>query len=155
MRAVVQRVKEASVTVNGTVVGAIEGGFLILLGMTHTDGEAEALYLARKIAGLRVFEDEAGKMNLALEDVGGGALVVSQFTLYGDLRKGRRPSFTEAAPPGDAEVLYQRFCLLLAAEGVTVERGVFQAHMQVALVNDGPVTLWLDTATMMKTVAES
>lgn len=151
MRAVVQRVQGASVTVNGTVVGAIERGFLILLGITHTDSEAEALYLARKIAGLRVFEDEAGKMNLALEDVEGAALVVSQFTLYGDMRKGRRPSFTEAAPPGDAEALYLRFCLLLAAEGVIVERGVFQAHMEVALVNDGPVTLWLDTSTMMKT----
>jgi D-tyrosyl-tRNA(Tyr) deacylase len=96
-----------------------------------------------------LFEDDGGKMNLALEDVGGAVLVVSQFTLYGDARKGRRPSFTDAAPPTEAERLYQRFCALLAAEGVDVAQGVFQAHMQVALVNDGPVTLWLDTATLM------
>jgi D-tyrosyl-tRNA(Tyr) deacylase len=149
MRAVVQRVSTASVSVDGTVVAAIDQGFLILLGITHEDGETEAQYLARKIAGLRVFEDEAGKMNLALADVGGAALVVSQFTLYGDARKGRRPSFTHAAGPEHAEPLYQRFCELLAAEGIPVSKGVFQAHMHVALVNDGPVTLWLDSATMM------
>src|SRR5690606_31273798 len=107
---------------------------LILLGITHADGVDEAGYLARKIAGLRIFDDEAGKMNLALEDVGGAALVVSQFTLYGDARKGRRPSFTHAAAPEDAEALYQQFCILLAAEGVPVAQGVFQAHMAVELV---------------------
>lgn len=150
MRAVVQRVLQASVTVDRNVVAQIESGFLILLGVSLDDGEDEARYLARKIAGLRLFEDSANKMNLALNDVGGEALVVSQFTLYGDVRKGRRPSFTDAAAPGLAEPLYQRFCALLADEGVAVAQGIFQAHMQVALVNDGPVTLWLDTATMIR-----
>jgi D-aminoacyl-tRNA deacylase len=150
MRAVVQRVSQASVSVDDAVVAAIELGFLVLLGVTHSDGDEEARYLARKIAGLRLFEDDAGKMNLALGDVGGKALVVSQFTLYGDVRKGRRPSFTDAAAPGVAEPLYQRFCALLLNEGVIVQQGVFQAHMAVDLVNDGPVTLWLDTAEMMK-----
>jgi D-tyrosyl-tRNA(Tyr) deacylase len=150
MRAVIQRVLEANVKVDQKVVSEIGLGYLILLGVTHQDSEAEAQYLARKIAGLRLFEDEGGKMNLALGDVGGAVLVVSQFTLYGDARKGRRPSFTDAAAPGDAEALYHRFCALLAEEGVSVSQGVFQAHMQVALVNDGPVTLLLDTATMMK-----
>ena len=150
MRAVVQRVTRASVTVDDSIVGEIGLGFLVLLGITYADGEAEVQYLARKIAGLRLFEDDAGKMNLALDEVGGKVLVVSQFTLYGDTRKGRRPSFTNAAAPQAAEALYQRFCALLASEGVGVAQGTFQAHMQVALVNDGPVTLWLDTATMMR-----
>lgn len=150
MRAVVQRVSEASVTVDGAQVASIEQGVLILLGITHGDGAEEMRYLARKIASLRIFEDEAGKMNLTLDDVGGAALVVSQFTLYGDVRKGRRPSFTDAAPPAQAEPLYAQFCEQLAAEGVRVASGVFQAHMQVALVNDGPVTLWLDSATLMQ-----
>ncbi|MEZ4734685.1 MAG: D-aminoacyl-tRNA deacylase [Caldilineaceae bacterium] len=145
MRALVQRVSKASVTVNGEVVSAIERGFLILLGVTHADGEAEAAYLARKIAGLRVFEDAEGKLNLGLTEVAGAALVVSQFTLYADTRKGRRPSFTDAARPEQAVQIYARFCALLAAQGVTVQQGVFQAHMAVALVNDGPVTLWLDS----------
>lgn len=149
MRAVVQRVSSAQVTVAGEIVGQIERGFLVLVGITHNDGEAEAAYLARKIVGLRVFEDDSGKMNLSLTDIGGAVLAVSQFTLYGDVRKGRRPSFIDAARPDQAEPLYQRFCHLLAAEGVAVEQGVFQAHMQIALVNDGPVTLWLDTATLM------
>ena len=149
MRAVVQRVSQASVSVDNRDVAHIQSGVLILLGMTHGDGEEEARYLARKIAGLRIFEDDGGKMNLALADVDGAALVVSQFTLYGDVRKGRRPSFTDAAVPALAEPLYQRFCTLLADEGVVVKQGVFQAHMQVALVNDGPVTLWLDTADML------
>ena len=149
MRAVVQRVSSANVTVDSAIVGAIDRGFLILVGITHTDGEAEAAYLARKIAGLRVFEDDAGKMNLALADVGGSVLVVSQFTLYGDARKGRRPSFVNAARPEQAEPLYQRFCALLREQGLTVELGIFQAEMQVALINDGPVTLWLDTADLM------
>ncbi|MEZ4769869.1 MAG: D-aminoacyl-tRNA deacylase [Caldilineales bacterium] len=146
MRALVQRVSQASVTVDGRVVGAIASGILVFVGVTHPDGEAEAAFLARKIAGLRIFEDEAGKFNLALADVGGSALVVSQFTLYGDARKGRRPSFTDAARPEYAEPLCQRFVELLRAEGVPVETGVFGATMAVQLVNDGPVTLWLDTA---------
>jgi D-tyrosyl-tRNA(Tyr) deacylase len=136
--------------VDGQIVSTIGRGFLILLGITHADREAEAAYLARKIAGLRVFEDDDGKMNLGLADVGGAALVVSQFTLYGDVRKGRRPSFTDAARLEQAEPLYQRFCQLLATEGAPVQQGVFQAHMQVGLVNDGPVTLWLDTREMMR-----
>ncbi|NJN80886.1 MAG: D-tyrosyl-tRNA(Tyr) deacylase [Caldilineaceae bacterium] len=145
MRAVLQRVSEASVRVDGDAVCQIGAGFLVLLGITHSDGEEEAALLARKIVGLRLFQDTAGKMNLALADVGGALLVVSQFTLYGNVRKGRRPSFTDAARPEQAEPLYRRFCELLAAEGAVVQTGVFQAEMQVALVNDGPVTLWLDT----------
>lgn len=150
MRAVVQRVLQASVAVDSVIVGEIGRGFLILLGIAHDDGEDEAQYLARKIAGLRLFEDDAGKMNLALSEIGGSVLAVSQFTLYADVRKGRRPSFTDAAGPTLAEPLYQRFCEFLRAEGIAVEKGVFQAHMAVALVNDGPVTLWLDTAMIMK-----
>lgn len=146
MRAVVQRVSEASVTVEGRVVGAIGCGFLVLLGVTHADGQEEAVWLAHKIAGLRIFEDNAGKFNRSLADVEGAALVVSQFTLYGDARKGRRPSFTAAARPEHAEPLCDRFVALLRAEGVAVETGVFGAMMAVHLVNDGPVTLWLDTA---------
>jgi len=149
VRAVVQRVSQASVTVEGKVVGAIDRGFLILLGVSQQDGEAEALYLARKIAGLRIFEDAEGKLNLGLADVAGAALVVSQFTLYGDVRKGRRPSFIEAARPEQAVQLYARFCDLLAEQAIPVQRGVFQTHMAVALVNDGPVTLWLDTAELV------
>ena len=150
MRAIVQRVQQASVSVDGDMVSAIGPGFLILLGVTHHDSHDEAAYLARKIAGLRLFEDAAGKMNLAIADVAGSALVVSQFTLYGDVRKGRRPSFVGAARPEAAVALYQEFCRRLAAEGVPVEQGVFQAHMAVSLVNDGPVTLWLDTDDLMR-----
>lgn len=149
MRAVIQRVSSAQVSVDGQVVGQIGRGFLVLLGIAPGDGEAEAQYLARKIAGLRVFEDNDGKMNLALGDVGGAVLAVSQFTLYGDVRKGRRPSFVEAARPEHAEPLYQRFCRMVAAEGIAVQQGVFQAHMEIALVNDGPVTIWVDTAQLM------
>ncbi len=149
MRAVIQRVSSAQVCVDGQVVGQIGQGFLVLLGIAHADGDEEALYLARKIAGLRVFEDNDGKMNLALGDVGGSVLAVSQFTLYGDVRKGRRPSFIDAARPEHAEPLYQRFCRMLAAEGVAVQQGVFQAHMEISLVNDGPVTIWMDTAQLM------
>jgi D-tyrosyl-tRNA(Tyr) deacylase len=145
MRAVIQRVSSARVIVDGQVVGQIERGFLVLVGITHSDGEAEAHTLARKIVGLRVFEDDGGKMNLSLANIGGAVLAVSQFTLYGDVRKGRRPSFIDAARPEQAEPLYQRFCQLLAAEGAAVAQGVFQAHMQIALVNDGPVTIWMDT----------
>ena len=150
MRALIQRVSEASVTVDGRVTGTIGQGFLVFLGVTHTDGEAEAAYLARKIAGLRVFEDDAGKMNRSLADVDGSVLAVSQFTLYGNVRKGRRPSFIDAARPEQADPLYQRFCELLREQGVHVETGVFQAEMKVSLINDGPVTLWMDTAELMK-----
>lgn len=146
MRAVVQRVSRASVTVDGTVVGAIEGGVLILLGVTHDDGPDQSRWLANKIAGLRIFEDDDGKMNLSLLDAGLDALVVSQFTLYGDCRKGRRPSFAKAAHPDLAEPLYERFCVDLSEAGVdVVERGIFGAMMDVELLNDGPVTLILDT----------
>ena len=146
MRAVVQRVSQASVTVDGQVVGAIGRGFLVLVGVTHADSPSEADWLARKIAGLRIFEDAAGKMNLGLADISGAVLVVSQFTLYGDARKGRRPSFTEAARPEQAEPLIAYFMEQLRGQGLSVAAGQFQAHMGVALVNDGPVTLWLDTA---------
>lgn len=149
MRAVIQRVSTAQVTVHGDVVGKISRGFLVLLGVTATDGEAEAALLAHKIAGLRVFEDDGGKMNLALADVAGAVLAVSQFTLYADVRKGRRPSFIAAARPEQAEPLYQHFCTLLRTEGVPVQQGVFQAEMQVSLVNDGPVTIWMDTAELV------
>lgn len=145
MRAVIQRVSQASVQVDGVVVGEIGRGFLVLLGITHSDGEAEALWLAKKIAGLRLFEDAEGKLNWGLADVGGGVLAVSQFTLYGNAAKGRRPSFTEAARPEQAQPLYEYFCAALRGEGIEVAQGLFQAHMQVALVNDGPVTLVLET----------
>lgn len=144
MRALIQRVSRASVHVDGEEAASIGQGFLVLLGVADDDGAAEAAWLARKIAGLRLFEDDAGKMNLGLADVGGQVLAVSQFTLNGDARKGRRPSFTRAAAPVRAQELYEEFCSLLAAEGVPVEKGVFQAHMEVSLVNDGPVTLWLE-----------
>jgi len=146
VRAVVQRVSRASVSVDTQVVGAIERGFLVLVGVTHGDTRAEADWLARKIAGLRLFEDEAGKMNLGLADIGGAVLVVSQFTLYGDARKGRRPDFLQAARPEQAEPLITYFVDQLRGQGVTVATGQFRATMQVSLVNDGPVTLWLDTA---------
>ncbi len=149
MRAVVQRVSEASVAVDGQAVGQIGRGLLVLLGITHEDGEEQSTYLARKIAGLRIFEDDEGKMNLDVADVNGAVLAVSQFTLYGNVRKGRRPSFIEAARPEQAEPLYRHFCQRLAAHGLDVEQGVFQAEMQVNLVNDGPVTLWLDTRDLM------
>ncbi len=142
----VQRVSQASVEVDGHIVGQIGRGLLVLLGVGQHDTLEDAAYLARKIAGLRVFADAEGKMNLALADVGGGVLVVSQFTLYGDTRRGNRPSFVEAAPPAVGRRLYEQFCDLLAGQGLPVETGVFQAHMQVHLINDGPVTLWLDSA---------
>jgi D-aminoacyl-tRNA deacylase len=145
VRAVIQRVSEASVRVDGAVVGQIGWGFLVLLGITHADGEAEAAWLAKKIAGLRLVEDGDGKMNLGLADVDGAVLAVSQFTLYGNAAKGRRPSFTEAARPEQAQPLYEHFCAALRAEGIEVAQGIFQAHMQVALVNDGPVTLVVET----------
>lgn len=144
MRALLQRVSSASVSVNGRVTGQIERGYVILLGVTHSDTEAEADWLANKIAGLRLFEDDAGKMNLSLFDVGGSLLVVSQFTLYGDARKGRRPSFTNAARPEQAEPLVEYFCEKLRQRGLTVATGVFGAVMQVDIHNDGPVTLMLE-----------
>lgn len=143
MRALVQRVSTASVRVGEREAARIGQGYLVFLGVSREDGEPEAAWLARKIAGLRLFEDAEGKMNLSLGDIGGAVLAVSQFTLYGDARKGRRPSFAQAAPPERARELYDRFCRLLEEEGVPVRRGVFRAHMQVELVNDGPVTLWL------------
>lgn len=145
MRAVVQRVSSASVTVDAVVVGRIARGFLVLLGVGTDDGADDCVYLAQKVAGLRVFEDDAGKMNLSLAEVGGSVLAVSQFTLFGDCRKGRRPSFVDAARPEVAENLYECFVAELRGQGIEVETGRFQTHMDVALVNDGPVTLILDS----------
>ncbi|HEY3416377.1 MAG TPA: D-aminoacyl-tRNA deacylase [Armatimonadota bacterium] len=145
MRAVVQRVSQAQVRVAGEVVGEVGMGFLVLLGVGQGDTEADADYLAEKIANLRIFEDAEGKMNLSLLDVQGGALVISQFTLYGDARRGRRPSFSDAAPPEEANRLYEYFCEWLAGHGLPVSRGVFQAMMSVSLVNKGPVTLLVDS----------
>lgn len=145
MRAVIQRVTEASVTVCGDIVGEIKSGFLVLLGVTEPDSESDVIWLAGKIAGLRVFEDEDGKMNLDLKQVAGSALVVSQFTLYGDCRKGRRPSFVQAARPEQAKRLYDQFVAELRGLGVHVETGTFQAEMDVKLTNNGPVTLLLDS----------
>jgi D-tyrosyl-tRNA(Tyr) deacylase len=143
---VVQRVREARVTVGGELVGAIGHGLCVLLGVAASDSPAEADLLSRKIVGLRVFDDGAGQMNRALDDVGGSLLVVSQFTLHADCRRGRRPSFTAAAPAPQAQALYDRFVAAARASNVPVETGCFQAHMALALVNDGPVTIVLDTA---------
>lgn len=146
MRAVVQRVTRGSVSVDGECVGSIGRGLVIFLGVAQGDGEREARWLARKIASLRIMADADGRMNLSLLDVGGGALVISQFTLYGNAQRGRRPSFSQAAAPEDAEPLVERFCDLLAQEGVLpVETGRFGAMMNVVVHNDGPVTLILDT----------
>ena len=144
MRLVIQRVSEASVTVDDATVSSIGVGYLILVGVTHDDDESKADWLARKVAGLRLFEDEQGLTNLSLADVGGEVLAVSQFTLYANARKGRRPSFVAAARPELAEPLFERFVATLRQEGVSVQTGVFGAHMRVALVNDGPVTLILE-----------
>lgn len=145
MRAVVQRVSRAKVSVNGEVTGEIGRGLLVLLGVDATDAESDADYLAAKIAGLRIFEDENGKMNLAVAGVGGSVLAVSQFTLYGDVRRGKRPSFDAAAPPVHARRLYEHFVRQIRAAGLTCETGRFQEMMQVELVNDGPVTILLDS----------
>lgn len=145
MRAVVQRVSEASVRVEGEVVGRIGAGVLVLLGVARGDAESDALFLADKVAHLRIFPDQAGVMNRSLREAGGEALVVSQFTLLGDARQGRRPSYVEAAAPDDARRLYESFCARLRAGGVGVATGVFRAEMDVALVNHGPVTLLLDS----------
>jgi len=149
VRALIQRVSQAAVTVDDEIVGRIGRGFVVLLGVTHADGQREAAWLAHKIAGLRVFDDAAGKMNLGLSDVSGEVLVVSQFTLYGDARKGRRPDFLQAARPEQAEPLVDYFVEQLRADGLPVQTGQFRALMQVSLVNDGPVTLWLDTAGLL------
>jgi len=145
MRAVVQRVSRASVTVENVVVGAIDRGLLVLLGVTHADTETAADYLAEKIAGLRIFEDDAGKINLSVAEVDGAVLAVSQFTLYGDVRKGKRPSFDEAARPEQARQLYEYFVERIRALGLRCETGRFQEMMLVELVNDGPVTILLDS----------
>ena len=144
MRALFQRVIHGKVTVAGAAVAEIDGGAVILLGVGHEDTPEKAAALAGKIARLRVFEDAAGKMNLSIRDVGGQALVVSQFTLYADTHKGNRPAFIDAAPPGLARPLVERFAAFLAAEGVPTQQGVFGAHMLVEIANDGPVTLWLE-----------
>jgi D-tyrosyl-tRNA(Tyr) deacylase len=144
MRVLLQRVSRAEVRVDHRVVGRIGTGFLLLVGFTHADADEQLLWMAEKVVGLRLFGDDAGKMNRALADVGGQLLVVSQFTLYGSAEKGRRPSFIDAARPEAAETLYARFVGLLEARGVHVETGRFGAMMDVELVNDGPVTLWLE-----------
>ncbi|MCB9433895.1 MAG: D-tyrosyl-tRNA(Tyr) deacylase [Ardenticatenaceae bacterium] len=144
MKALLQRVSTASVTVSGEVVGEIGRGFAILLGVTHSDGKAEAAWLAQKVAGIRLFEDSQGKMNLGLADVGGEVLVVSQFTLYGDARKGKRPSFIDAARPEQAEPLVDYFVEQLRVQGLRVATGRFGANMLVQIHNDGPVTLMLE-----------
>lgn len=145
MRAVVQRVTSSSVEVDGKVVGAIDQGLMVLLGVGQADTEPDACYLADKIAGLRIFEDDAGKMNLSVEEIGGSVLAVSQFTLYGDCRKGRRPGFSGAAQPDLANKLYELFVANLQERGLHVATGVFQADMKVQLINDGPVTMLLDS----------
>ena len=145
MRALLQRVSRASVTVDGKVVGQIDQGLLVLLGVGQSDSEVQVKTLADKIVHLRIFGDDEGKMNRSLLDVGGEVLVVSQFTLYADVRKGRRPSFTEAAPPSLAEPLVERFKDALATYGLKVEGGVFGAYMEVELINSGPVTIWMDS----------
>jgi D-tyrosyl-tRNA(Tyr) deacylase len=146
MRAVVQRVSRAQVAVDGEIVGEIGRGLLVLLGVTHADNKADADYLADKIAGLRIFEDGNGKMNLDVTAVSGGILVVSQFTLYGDVRRGKRPSFDAAAAPQRARQLYEYFVERIRAAGLPCQTGRFQEMMQVELVNDGPVTILLDSA---------
>ncbi len=145
MRAVVQRVTESSVTVDGKVTGSIEKGLMVLIGVEDGDGEKDAAYIADKVTGLRIFEDENEKMNLSVKDVAGQVLAVSQFTLLGDVRKGKRPSFTKAASPREANMLYRRVIDNIEAQGVHVEEGVFQAHMMVEINNDGPVTILLDS----------
>ena len=145
MRAVVQRVSQAKVTVEGEITGQIDAGLLVLLGVGRDDAEADATYLAQKILGLRVFEDDQEKMNRSVQDVGGSILAVSQFTLYGDVRRGKRPSFDGAAPPEKARQLYEFFVEEIRAAGLRCETGRFQAAMKVELVNEGPVTILLDS----------
>ena len=149
MRCVVQRVTEASVSVAGEEIGRIGRGFMVLIGVSVQDGEKDVKYMADKVPNLRIFEDDEGKMNRSLKDTGGGILAVSQFTLYGDARGGRRPSFTEAARPEAANELYEKLVEAWRAQGVHVETGRFRADMQVSLVNDGPVTLLLDSTKIL------
>jgi D-aminoacyl-tRNA deacylase len=150
VRAIIQRVSQASVTVDEKIVGEIARGFLVLLGVKRGDTNDDAAYLARKIAKLRVFNDDAGKMNLSLEQVAGAVLAVSQFTLYANTRDGNRPSFIDAAAPDDGRRLYGTFCEFLRNENLEVQTGIFQADMQVALVNDGPVTILIDSSERLK-----
>lgn len=145
MRAVVQKVTQSRVTVGEELVGEIRQGLLVFLGVTQDDVQQDAKYLAEKIANLRIFEDEEEKLNLSVKDIGGAVLSVSQFTLYGDCRRGRRPSFTDAARPEQANALYEQFNAFLKEEGVSVATGRFQTHMMVELTNDGPVTILLDS----------
>lgn len=145
MRAVVQRVVKADVTVEEKVTGSIGKGLMVLLGVEDEDEEGDAAYLAEKIAGLRIFEDEDGKMNRSVKDVGGDLLAVSQFTLFGDCRKGKRPSFIKAARPDQANALYRKFVALCQEQGLHVEEGIFQAEMLVRIYNDGPVTILIDS----------
>jgi len=145
MRAVVQRVREASVSVDGETIGRIGHGLVVYLGVGRGDDESHVAYLAEKIAHLRIFEDDRAELNRSVLDAGGAALVVSQFTLYGDCRRGRRPSFDAALPPAEAEALYERFLAVLAGHGVPVQAGRFRARMDVASVNAGPVTILLDS----------
>lgn len=145
MRAVVQRVQKAGVTVKGEIVGKIAAGLVVFLGISRDDHQADADYLADKVAGLRIFEDSAGMMNCSVQDSGGSVLCISQFTLYGDCRKGRRPGFSEAARPEQAEKLYQYFCEKIRSQGLIVATGQFQANMRITVDNDGPVTILLDS----------
>ena len=145
MRAVVQRVLRGKVSVEGEIIGQIGPGLVVLLGVGEEDGPPDAQYLAEKVANLRIFDDEEGKLNYSIGDLGLPALVVSQFTLYGDCRKGRRPSFSQAAPPETGENLYETFCLEMEHSGIQVAKGRFRSHMVVEIVNDGPVTILLDS----------
>jgi D-tyrosyl-tRNA(Tyr) deacylase len=145
MRAVVQRASQAAVTVDGVTIGAIQQGLVILLGVESGDAQNDLEYLADKVVGLRIFSDANGKMNLSLIDVGGAALVISQFTLLADVRKGKRPSFIAAAAPEIANAMYEQFCARVATAGITVAKGQFAADMQVSLINDGPVTIIVDS----------
>lgn len=145
MRCVIQRVTEASVTVAGEVIGRIGRGFMVLIGVSAEDTDKDLKYMAEKVPNLRIFEDEQGKMNLSLKDVGGAILAVSQFTLYGDARGSRRPSFIQAARPEQANALYEQLVAAWRAQGLTVETGRFRAEMQVSLINDGPVTILMDS----------
>ncbi len=145
MRALVQRVRHAAVDVDGQTIAAIETGLLVFLGVTHDDGPADLDYLAGKISRLRIFSDEAGKMNRSVVDIGGSILVVSQFTLYGNTRRGNRPGFDQAARPEQANMMYEQFCASLRGQGIPVSTGQFAADMQVSLNNDGPVTIMIDS----------
>ncbi|HUX47164.1 MAG TPA: D-aminoacyl-tRNA deacylase [Desulfosporosinus sp.] len=145
MRSVIQRVKQASVIVKGEIVGKISTGLMVLLAVGRDDGEKDVTWMVDKLVGLRIFEDEVGKMNLSVQDVGGDILLVSQFTLYGDCRSGKRPSFTSAAPPERAKALFEQIVEATRSRGLKVETGVFQAEMDVQMINDGPVTLLLDS----------